>query len=81
MLDKIRTRMLIERMERNGTADELDGRTEMAENSFNIRCDSEEEDIVNKRFDRLHKDVPQVARESQYHIEAIELDRGWGTVK
>ena len=75
MLDKIRTRMLVERMERNGTADELDGRTEMAENSFNIRCDSEEEDIVNKRFDRLHNDVHQPARESQDHMEAIELDR------
>ena len=75
MLDKIRTRMLVERMERNGTADELDGRTEMAENSFNIRCDSEEEDIVNKRFDRLHNHVCQVARESQDHMEAIELDR------
>ena len=75
MLDKIRTRMLVERMERNGTADELDGRTEMAENSFNIRCDSEKEDIVNKRFDRLHKDVPQVAMESHYHMKANELDR------
>jgi hypothetical protein len=62
MLDKIRTRMLVERMERNGTADELDGRTEMAENSLNIRCDSEEEDIVNKRFDRLINDAPYVAR-------------------
>ena len=75
MLDKIRTRMLVERMERNGTADELDGRTEMAENSLNIRCDSEEEDIVNKRFDRLHNDVPQVARESHNLMEPIELDR------
>jgi hypothetical protein len=55
MLDKIRTRMYVHRMEQNGTADELDGRTEMAENSFNIRCDSEEENIVNKRFDRLHQ--------------------------
>ena len=54
--------MLVERMERNGTADELDGRTEMAENSLNIRCDSEEEDIVNKRFDRLINDAPYVAR-------------------
>lgn len=53
MLDKYRTRMLIERMEQNGTADELDGRTEMAENSFNIKCDPEEEHIVNKRFEQL----------------------------
>jgi hypothetical protein len=75
MLDKIRTRMLVERMERNGTADELDGRTEMAENSLNIRCDSEEEDIVNKRFDRLHNDVPQAAREPHSLMEAIELER------
>ena len=43
-------------MESAGTADELDGRTEMAENSFNIKCDSEEENIVNKRFDRINKD-------------------------
>lgn len=75
MLDKIRTRMLVERMERNGTADELDGRTEMAENSLNIRCDSEEEDIVNKRFDRLINDAPYVARQSHNLMEAIELDQ------
>ena len=30
-----------------------EGRTEMAENSFVIRCDQAEEMVVNKRFDKL----------------------------
>lgn len=30
-----------------------EGRTEMAENSYLIRCDQAEEMLVNKRFDRL----------------------------
>jgi len=42
-------------MEQAATADELEGYTERAENSCNIRCDSEEEDIVNKRFERYRK--------------------------
>ena len=75
MLDKIRTRMLVERMEKNGTADELDGRTEMAENSFNIRCDSLEENIVNKRFDRIPGfKGDEMSMHSIRDMEVIELD-------
>jgi hypothetical protein len=42
-------------MDQSATADEVEGRTERAENSCNIRCDSEEEDIVNKRFERFQQ--------------------------
>jgi hypothetical protein len=53
VMNRYRTRMLIERI--NQDQDEQDGATQIAENSLNIRCDTHEELIVNKRFEQLHE--------------------------